>query len=199
MQHRYHASPFIIFLTFLQRHAISLWQPSYTHTIRFPYYFSKVSSTMIMSRFSLGSLVAVAMLLAAAHGFTTTTNTPTRILHNNNIKRPPASHLHLHNDCHPSCTRTVLYSSSTVSDQHESSILEQARRVLATMEDDAEYQSHYHPYKDEDEQLQQAQYWLQQVLNANKEEEDEDEAEDIAERLQRKVETFERRIAKRQG
>jgi hypothetical protein len=156
---------------------------------------------MIMSRFSLGSLVAVAVLLAAAHGFTTTTNTPTRILHNNNnIKRPPASHLHLHNDCHPSCTRTVLYSSSsTVSDQHESSILEQARRVLATMEDDAEYQSHYHPYKDEDEQLQQAQYWLQQVLNANKEEEDDDEAEDIAERLQRKVETFERRIAKRQG
>jgi hypothetical protein len=41
------------------------------------------------------------------------------------------------------------------------SMIEQARRLAF---DDIEYNTHYHPYRDEDELLQQAQFWLQNAM-----------------------------------
>lgn len=85
--------------------------------------------------------------------------------------------------------------------------MEQARRVAT--DDNTEYDTHYHPYRDEDEQLRQAQYWLQQVqenvgvgvvdgsTTSNTSTTDNDVL--LVEQLQKKVAKYERRIAKRQG
>jgi hypothetical protein len=47
------------------------------------------------------------------------------------------------------------------SDDTVESMIEQARRLAF---DDIEYNTHYYPYRDEDESLQQAQFWLQQAI-----------------------------------
>lgn len=100
----------------------------------------------------------------------------------------------------PSTTLCASHSdSSAVSNNglDAQSIIEQARRVA--FGDDAEYDTHYHPYKDEDEKLEQARHWLQQVLQVVSYRDDGVHVAEIVERLQQKVDRYERRIAKRKG
>ncbi|KAG7343126.1 hypothetical protein IV203_021071 [Nitzschia inconspicua] len=96
-------------------------------------------------------------------------------------------------DCNKKSIRLSSSKSSSTNAKDMEAILEEARRV-AFGENDAEYEAHYHPYKDEDEQLRVARYWLQQVVDNA-----EEDATDIVDRLQRKIAKYERRIAKRKG
>jgi hypothetical protein len=81
------------------------------------------------------------------------------------------------------------------------SMIEQARRFAF---DDAEYNTHYHPYRDEDERLQQAQFLLQHMLQIQQQQQQQQQHTDnnedivsIVETLQQKIHRNERKIAKR--
>jgi hypothetical protein len=100
---------------------------------------------------------------------------------------------------------TALYSTpDTNYDNNEAddtvdSMIEQARRFAF---DDAEYNTHYHPYRDEDERLQQAQFLLQHMLQIQQQQQQQhtdnnDDIASIVETLQQKIHRNERKIAKR--
>jgi hypothetical protein len=94
-------------------------------------------------------------------------------------------------------------SDSNKADDTVESLIEQARRI-AFDDDDADYNTHYHPYRDEDERLQQSQYWLNQIMNIQQQRQQqcsyqEEDVTNIVETLQQKIQRYERRIAKRKG
>jgi hypothetical protein len=75
-------------------------------------------------------------------------------------------------------------------------MIEQARRLTF---DDVEYHTHCHPYRDEDEMFQQAQFgWLQQILRIRKQQQhfgNDKDVTRIVETLEHNIQRYDRRIA----
>ncbi|KAG7372260.1 hypothetical protein IV203_018403 [Nitzschia inconspicua] len=142
----------------------------------------------------------LAAMLRMADAFTATVNVVRDVdvlVTTGSTSRAPLQHnghcKAFRTDCNKKSIRLSSSKSSSTNAKDMETILEEARRV-AFGENEAEYEAHYHPYKDEDEQLRVAQYWLQQVVDNA-----EEDVSDIVDRLQRKIAKYERRIAKRKG
>jgi hypothetical protein len=132
---------------------------------------------------------------------------------NNDLKFVPRAPAIVKNSCESSlCNKlitTALHSTPVPSTKYDSkddaddtmeSMIEQARSVAFG---DAEYNTHYHPYRDEEERLQQAQFWLQQMMQIQQHQQQQQQSShdeditNIAETLEHKIQQYERRIAKR--
>jgi hypothetical protein len=96
---------------------------------------------------------------------------------------------------------------SVANEEDDASVAASAAAVLikardVAFADDADFNEHYHPYRDEDALLEEAMMCLQEIRELPAATEDLGDGattDDIVYRLQEKVDRYQRRVAKRQG